>query len=128
MVTAIMIAILIVSGCSKAVVIPREEVAAETYRQPGTYRIRLEGWNEYNARRFAVTDSTVIIEELLKSDDRYKLMKHDMPIVIPIGEVTSIARMETNRPVTIAVIAGLGLAAAYMTWVAIALAGLSATN
>jgi hypothetical protein len=128
LVTSIVTVALLFAGCSKAVVIPRELAAEPRYREPGSYRIRLQGWNEYYARRFSVTDSTVVIEELLKSDDRYKLMRHDMPIVIPASEVSSISTMETNRPVTIAVIAGLGLAAAYMTWLFIALSGLSGAS
>jgi hypothetical protein len=51
-----------------------------------------------------VTDSTVVIEELLKSDDRYNLMRHAMPIVIPAKDVASISVMETNYGVTAAVL------------------------
>lgn len=99
-VALLLVVTLLASNCSKAVYIPKSEARAQEYREPGAYRIKLEGWNEYYARRFSVTDSTVVIEELLETDDRYKRMRHDMPIVIPIGEVESISRMETNVPVT----------------------------
>jgi hypothetical protein len=102
---AVCLCSLILTGCSRAVEIPWEETTDAEYRQPGSYRIRLKGWNEYYARRFSVTDSTVVIEELLEADDRYKLMKHEMPIVIPESEVTSISEMKTNWPVTAVLLA-----------------------
>jgi hypothetical protein len=109
------------SGCSKAVVIPREQVGSEEYRKTGSYRIRLQGWNEYYAKRFSVTDSTVVIEELLKSDDRYKLLKHDMPIVIPLREVVSVSEMKTNRPVTYLVVGAFVAFAAYFGYLMVTL-------
>lgn len=96
----LLIVVMVTAGCSKAVYIPPKEVGDAEYRKTGTYRIKLEGWNEYYARRFSVTDSTVVIEELLKTDDRYKRMRHDMPIIIPLAEVESISMMETNWWVT----------------------------
>jgi len=104
LVTSFVTVVLLLAGCSRAVVIPRELAAEPRYREPGSYRIRLQGWNEYYARRFSVTDSTVVIEELLKSDDRYERMKHDMPIVVQRTEVISIATMETNWPITTVVL------------------------
>jgi hypothetical protein len=104
-VTSIAVCVLFLAGCSRAVEIPRQQVGAEEYRKPGDYRIRLKGWNEYYARRFSVTDSTIVIEELVKSDDHYKLKKHDMPIVVPREDVVYVGVMETNWPVT-AVVGG----------------------
>lgn len=92
---AVLVALLLVA-CSRAAEIPRDQVGAEEYRKPGSYRIRLHGWNEYYARRFSMTDSTVVIEELTQSDDRYKLMRHDMPIVIPLADVVSISEMQST--------------------------------
>ena len=88
--------LLLLVACARAVEIPRDQVGAEEYRKPGSYRIRLHGWNEYNVRRFSMTDSTVVIEELLTTDDHYKLKRHEMPIVIPLAEVMSISEMKST--------------------------------
>jgi hypothetical protein len=56
---------LMATGCTRSVEIPREQVATKEFREPGYYRIRLHGWNEYNARRFSVTDSTVVLGLLI---------------------------------------------------------------
>jgi hypothetical protein len=113
----------LLTGCSKTVVIPREDLANERYRQVDDYRVKLHGWNEYHARRFSVTDSTVVIEELKPSDDRYKLKRHDMPIVIPRAQVEYVGVMETNKPVTAVVLIGLGAGAAWLAWLFVAFSG-----
>ena len=86
----------LLGGCSQASMIPMHQLDRDVYRKPGSYRIKLHGWNEYNARRFSVTDSTVVIEELHVTDDHYKRTKHDMPIVIPLEDVEYVGQMETN--------------------------------
>ena len=103
-------------GCSKAVVIPREELSREEYRRVGSYRVKLHGWNEYETRRFSVTDSTVVIEELNMSDDHYKLKRHEMPIVVPLKDVEYVGVMKTNWPVTAVVLATVGTAVGYFVW------------
>jgi len=111
------------TGCSRGVEVPRTQLESEEYRKPGDYRIRLHGWNEYHARCFAMTDSTVVIEELLQSDDHYKLMRHDLPIVLPLKDVENISVMKTNWPVT-GLILGACLGIAYYVWAASGLSGL----
>src|SRR5262249_11394595 len=113
---AIVFSALTFAGCSKAVVIPREDLGNEKYRNIGSYRIKLHGWNEYHARRFSMTDSTVVIEELLVSDDRYKLKRHDMPIVLPVKDIESIAEMKNDPVVTTSVLLGVGVFAAFCIW------------
>ncbi len=105
--------VLLIIGCSNAQEIPRQKLDAEEYRKPGSYRIKLRGWNEYNARRFSMTDSTVVIEELLTTDDHYKVKRHEMPIVVPLNEVEYIGVMETNVPVTFAAVAAVGTVVAF---------------
>jgi hypothetical protein len=113
---SLVMAALLFAGCSKAVVIPRDDLANEKYRAVGDYRIKLRGWNEYHARKFSVTDSTVVIEELKQSDDLYKQKRHDMPIVIPNREVEYIGEMQANKPMTVITLVGIGLAAAFVAW------------
>ncbi len=126
-ISVVLIALLCV-GCSRAVEIPRQQLEAQEYRKVGSYKVRLHGWNEYNVRRFSMTDSTVVIEELLVTDDRYKLKKHDMPIVVPREDVEYIAAMETNKPLTTAVLVGAAAGIVYMTYVALLLSGMSHSN
>ncbi|HEU4928701.1 MAG TPA: hypothetical protein VFU38_02640, partial [Candidatus Krumholzibacteria bacterium] len=83
---ALLMIILTATGCSKAVEIPRTDIDDVKYREPGSYRIRLRGREEYLAKRFSVTDSTIVIEELMTSDERYRLERASMPREIPIVE------------------------------------------
>jgi hypothetical protein len=106
----------LLTGCSKAVVIPGEELTRDEYRKAGDYRIKMHGWNEYHARQFSVTDSTVVIGELKQSDDRYKLKKHDMPIVIPREQVEYVGVMKTDwLPTTLALLS-IGTVVGYFAW------------
>jgi hypothetical protein len=84
---SLLVVALMLTGCSKAVVIPREQLTRDDYRKVGNYRIKLRGWNEYHARQFTLTDSTLVIGELDKGDDRYNRLKHDMPIIVPLKDV-----------------------------------------
>jgi hypothetical protein len=102
---------LVLGGCSRAAEIPREQVTAEDYRKPGSYRIRLHGWNAYYARRFSMTDSTVVIEELLTWDDHFELMRDEMPIVIPLKDVENISVMKTNWLMTAVAVVAIGAVA-----------------
>jgi hypothetical protein len=47
--------------------------------------------SSYKFRKFSVTDSTLVIRELSKSDERYG--KADLPIILPLADVES---METK--------------------------------
>jgi hypothetical protein len=116
--------VVLLSGCSKAVIIPQEDIAKEQYRARGDYRIRLQHWNEYHAHKFSVTDSTLVIEELDKGDDRYKVMKHDMPITVPLEDVASVAIYEgTNWWVTGAAIGIVAAGIGFFVWLGYAIAG-----
>ena len=95
---------LLVTGCSRAVEIPREQIDDPVYQHPGSYRIRLDGQEEYLVRRFSVTDSTVVIQELHPSDERYRFGRKDLPVTVPRAAVSSISRMETKHGLTFAVI------------------------
>jgi hypothetical protein len=112
-------------GCSRAVNIPSDQVDDLRWHQPGTYRIRLHGREEYLVRRYTVTDSTVVVEELHPSDERYRFHRTEVPITIPLSRVESIARLETNRPVTALLLVTAGAAAAFVVWLANVLDGLN---
>lgn len=114
----LVIGTLVVSGCSRAVEIPRGQVGADEYRRVGSYKVRLHGWNEYNVRRFSMTDSTVIIEELLVTDDHYKLKRHEMPIVVPLKDVEYIGVMKTNWVLTTVALVSIGGVVGFFIWIA----------
>jgi hypothetical protein len=102
------------TGCSKAVEIPRADIDDPKYREEASYRIRLEGREEYLANRFSVTDSTVVVEELLPADERYRLERTTLPITIPISQVSSIAQLETDAWKTYGVVLGIGAAITFL--------------
>jgi hypothetical protein len=92
----VILAALLVVSCSRAVEIPRADIDDPQYREPGSYRIRLKGREEYIAKRFSVTDSTVVIEQLHPADERYRQWEDARPITIPIADVSSFARYKTH--------------------------------
>lgn len=56
-----------------------------------------------------MTDSTLMIEELHKSDDRYKLLRHEMPVVVPLKDVEYVGEMKNSPAVTRGVVVGVGV-------------------
>ncbi len=97
------------TGCTKATEIPRTRIGDPTYREDGSYRIRLHGRQEYLVRRFSVTDSTVVVEELMPGDERFRTGREKLPTSIPLDEVESISRTETNVWLTTVVVLSAGL-------------------
>lgn len=84
-----------VTGCSTAVEVPREQIESGTRRDDGIYRIRTVDKAKYDARVFSLTDSTLVIEKLNATDARYK--KAELPIVLVRDDVVSISKYELAR-------------------------------
>jgi len=95
-VAAVILIASMTAACTKAVVIPRADWADYEKRIEGSYRIRLTSREDYLVRRFSTTDSTVVIEEMLPGDERYRTRRTELPIAIPLSEVESIAETRTN--------------------------------
>lgn len=93
----------VLTGCSKAVELRRADMDDAKYREPGSYRIRLENREQYLVRRFVVTDSTMVIEELMPADERYRAWREELPVTIPRTDITSFAQLETDYVVSAAV-------------------------
>lgn len=89
---AVLLCVLTVSGCSRAVNIPREEFAASAPNGPGEYRVRTVRGDEYIAERFSVTDSTLVIEKGVAA-----------PMAIPREDVASVHRIERHVPLYVAI-------------------------
>jgi len=110
------------AGCSKAVEIPREEIQKPEYRKSGSYVIRLKSDQEYHARRFSVTDSTIVIEEVTSADKLHGAAL-TVPFAISRSEIASIAHTKNHM--------GFWMGAAIIGVIAIAIAivvGLSGTS
>ena len=95
--------VMLSTACSKAVRMPPEDW--KTGLKPDTYRIRLHGRVEYLVGWYTLTDSTVVIEELLPADQRYVQGREQLPIAIPRDQVASIAKQRINWATTIPVMA-----------------------
>jgi hypothetical protein len=92
---------LIVAGCSRAVRVPDNKLAPST-EWKGLYRVTTTT-DQFTARHFSVTDSTLVITELGGTDKHYALVK--LPVRIPLSDVKSVERLEghdSQRAITIA--------------------------
>lgn len=113
---AVFLIALTASGCTTAAEIPRSDVDNPAYREVGSYRIRQKGRKEYLVSRFSVTDSTVVVEALLPVDERYRMGRADLPIVIPLDEVTQIARTKTSVLGTMGIVAFVSSMGLFLYW------------
>src|SRR5262245_37664798 len=104
---ALVIAAMIVTGCSKAIEVPRDQFEATATRKHANHRINLVDGSRYSVKQFAVTDSTIIIEKLNPADSRYNEAK--MPIVLPISDVESISRLDLREGLSFAIVATAGV-------------------
>lgn len=107
LVISIVLAFLI--GCARTVVVPREELT-RCVDCKGLYRIHTTD-GEYLVQRFAVSDSTIVISELARSDGRYGVV--GMPVTLTLKDVTSVSKMPTDKdyaPIVVACFVLFGLA------------------
>ena len=101
-----MLSVLVLIGCSKAVELPRDQIANQPESHIG-YRIQMVDGSRYSAKRYSVTDSTLVIEKLNPSDSRYK--KVSVPIALPITSVQSVSKLELKEGASFAVVATFGV-------------------
>lgn len=59
------------------------------------HRIELVDGTHYAVERFSVTDSTVVIEELHRIDERRK--RTELPLQVPIADVKSISAIDIHE-------------------------------
>jgi hypothetical protein len=93
----------LVTGCSRAVELPRHQFEAASHENSKTHRITSKAEAEYVVERFSVADSTLTIEALNPEDVRFG--KATLPISISIADVESIQRIENGAPLYVAIIA-----------------------
>ena len=95
--TAVVLVVLMATGCTKAVEVPRSDIDNAKYHEPGKYRVRLKNEHEYIARRFSVSDSTLVIEELGGDGELYGQGQPALPMRIPLSDVESIAQLKVDK-------------------------------
>lgn len=92
---ALVLTALMSTGCSKAIEIPRDQFEAASRDDSMRHRIELVDGTRYAVVRFSVTDSTLVIEELHRTDERRK--KTALPLTIPIADVKSIDAIDIHE-------------------------------
>jgi hypothetical protein len=131
--------LLLLFDSSCAVMRPIPEDGYKTAGPTGndTYRLMTKDKRVYDFKRFAVTDSTIVILEV----ESYRAKPYEMdaikgsivtPVVIPWDDVKSLERAERSNPMTVvAITAGVVLAGGFVLAVIAAYAvatGLSGLN
>ena len=98
------------AGCSKAVRVPDNKLAPSTEWE-GLYRVTTTT-DEFTARHFSVTDSTLVITKLGGSDKHYALIK--LPVTIPLGEVKWVERLEGSDGQTAVTVVAIAVVASFV--------------
>jgi hypothetical protein len=88
---AIVLLASIATGCSKTVNVPLDQVESVQDRK-ARHHIHMSNGDEYAVRRFTVTDSTIVVDDLSPTDVRFETI--DLPIVLRRSDVTAIERAE----------------------------------
>lgn len=115
---ALVLIAVLVTGCSRGVHIQPAWWDARENVEPGSYRIRLHGRVEYLVRSYAMTDSTVVIQELLPADERFTHGREQLPIEIALERVSSIERLKANVGVTVGMVIWMTVIVALVIWLA----------
>jgi hypothetical protein len=97
-----------VTGCTQAVEVPREQFESASQAHNVSHRITMTGGSRYAVKRFSLTDSTVTIAELNPADERYKHV--ELPIVMRREDMKSIERLELDPGKSFFVVLPIGLA------------------
>lgn len=88
--------VLYLSGCSRAVEVPRGQFDAASRHQDADHRVSTTGGEVFLASKFAMTDSTLVIEKLSPADKGYNHTA--LPPSFPLAEIDSVHRIDTSPP------------------------------
>jgi hypothetical protein len=97
-----------VTGCTRAVEVPREQFESTSQAHNVSHRITMTDGSRYVIKQFTVTDSTITIVELNQADERYKHVA--LPMFLRRADVKSIERMELDPGKSFFVVVPIGLA------------------
>ena len=87
---------LLVTGCSGAKQVPREAFEAESRKPMRLRHVHLVDGSAWAVAKFTVTDSTLIIQELNRVDERYEHAV--VPIVLSLEDVESVESKDLRGP------------------------------
>lgn len=90
------------TSCTRSVDVTEHSLAPPT-KYEGLYRIETVT-ERFTVREFLISDSTLVIFRLSGSDKRYGT--ETMPIIVNVGGVRSISRLETSAPRTALALVG----------------------
>ena len=111
-----MIVVLALVGCSRAVEIPANNL--ESVRDPKQrHHVVMKDGSLYSVRRFTVTDSTLVLDDLSPTDVRKGVAAE--PIVVPRDSVASVAKIEGREGLVFGGFALLALLTIFGTAIAL---------
>jgi hypothetical protein len=100
---AALVMVHLVTGCTRAVEVPKQRFDAASHETSKTHRITPKAGAAYLVERFSVADSTLTVEVLNPKDVRFGEVV--LPISIPMANVESIQRIENGPPIYVVIIA-----------------------
>jgi hypothetical protein len=106
---ALILIVFMAAGCSKPVEIPHDQFESAAREEHARHRIQKIDGSHYTVERFSLTDSTVVIEKLNRTDARYK--RTALPIVVPLSDVESISKYELDKDRSFFALVGAGAVA-----------------
>jgi hypothetical protein len=119
--------LLVDTSCAKMIPVPEAERRKTDPARNETYHLTTKGGRIYEFKRFAVTDSTLVILEIKsygKTPSFYEMDTIRTPIAVPWTDVASLERLEYRNRATVLVLVGvMSLVTAGILWV-LALGGL----
>ncbi len=90
---ALVLVPLVAVACTRTIDVPVQQL--ESSRNVTTpYRVTMKDGTQYRARQFTVTDSTLVIKDLLPSDPRRD--EATLPIVVSLDDVASVQKSDTT--------------------------------
>ena len=104
--TFVVLIAFLVTGCTTTREIPREEFEAASKQPFSMEVVTTNDGAEYRVRSFSVTDTTFVIRELTKKDERYGTA--EMPIILPLADVSTVQGID-SRPGAFLIVVPLGI-------------------
>ena len=107
-VVAVLLVVVIITGCSRTTAIPRDDLDKSKYRKEGVYRLRTTDGLTYIARTFTVTDTSFVITTL---SPHSPVGSHEhLPIVIRHSDISTVEQVQGRRwPFFFLVVVGVGI-------------------
>ena len=94
---SVVILLSFLAACTRTVEMPRTDIAAEAGREARRgWQIDTRSGERYLAKRYSLTDSTLVIEELAGADVFYGEHKGPGTIVIPLSDLAAVSRVKIS--------------------------------